>query len=278
MNNNTPFVAQYGVLSHYPAPNRTEHVHIGIVVFLPHGEVRVHLGQDLKKLRAIDPQANLETTRGWEHDLPSMLNGKSTEEAARWLANFGQWSLSQTLGKFSYRDEADYLQRVQGALRNMVATPARPGRERSDMSRLHLDLKTAFVSKGWLGKDIGNHEIVERYPLGPMTTAEFALRNGVLHVIESLDLRTSNLSAKRSDARSKALTLDMAKRQENTASRYCVVAGIDSPLMDDAKGLLSQYSEHVFTWESAAEMNALMDRLGRATGKPGMALPLPQGL
>lgn len=273
--NGKPFVAQYGVLSHYPAPNRTEHVNIGIVVFLPHGEVRVHLGQDLKKLRAIDPQTNLETARSWEQSLPLMLQGKSTEEAVRFLSNFGQWSLSSQLGRFSYRDDSDYLHRVQMALHSLVSTPPRPGRERGDMSRLHMDLKNTFLAKGWLGKNIGNHEIVERHPLGPMTTAEFALRNGVLHVIESLDLRSNNLSAKRNDARSKALTLDMAKRHEATASRYCVVAGIDSPLINDAKGLLGQYSDEVYTWESVTEMNALMERLGRATGKPGMNIPFP---
>lgn len=268
-----PFIVQYGVLSHYPQRNRTEHVNIGIVVFLDGGMVRVHLAQDLKKLRAADPAVNIETVRSWESGLPRMLAGQSTEQATSFLQNFGQWKLSSTLGRFSYTHEDEYLTRVTNALHSLVSAPPKSARERNDASHLHIDLKTAFAAKGWLGKDIANHEIVERYPLGPMTTAEFALQNGRLHVIETLDLRTSNPSAKRNDARAKALTLDVARRSATNTAGYAVLAGIDSPLIKDAKALLSDYCENVITWESVSEMNELMSRLGAATKKPGLPMP-----
>jgi hypothetical protein len=271
----TNMLAQYGVLSHYPQPNRTEHANIGIVVFLADGSVRVHFGQDLRKLRAMDPQTNLEVVRSWENGLPKMLAGQTTEQAAAFLRQFGQWKLSATLGKFSYADEDSYLARVTQALHSLVSAPLSERRERTEVSRLHLDLKTAFGAKGWLGRNIANHEIVERYPIGPMTTAEFALQNGRLHVIESLDLRTSNPSAKRNDARAKALTLDMARKASKDAARYAILAGIDSPMLPEAKDLMHSYSEHVFTWENPAEMAQLMALLGKATGKPGMPMPLP---
>lgn len=267
-------IAQYGVLSHYPQPNRTEHANIGIVVFLADGSSRVHFGQDLKKLRAMDPQVNIDSVRSWESGLPPLLSGMSPEQAASFLCNFGQWSLSQKLGKLAYFDESEYLARVANALFSLVAAPSKLPRDRSQVSKLHIDLRTTFRAKGWLGSDIQKHQIVERYPIGPMTTAEFALQNGVLHVIESLDLRTSNPSAKRNDARAKALTLDMARKASKTSSRYAVLAGIDSPLLDEAKELMTDYSEEVFTWESVEDMSNLMSILGRATGKPGMAMPL----
>lgn len=269
-------IAHYGVLSHYPQPNRTEHVHIGLVVFLADASVRVHFGQDLKKLRAVDPQVSLDTVRSWENGLPRMLQGYSMEQAAEFLRNFGQWRLSSSLGQFIYRDEEDYLNRVTNALHSLISAPSKPSRERATLSRLHLDLKTAFNTKGWLGKNIQNHEIVERFPIGPMTTAEFALQNGSLHVIESLDLRaSSNPWAKRNDARAKALTLDMTRRLAQKSARYAVLAGVDSPLLREAKALMEDYSDFVFTWENATEMDELMGRLGQATGKPGLPVPLP---
>lgn len=271
----TPKIAHYGVLAHYPQPNRTEHANIGIVVFLADGSVRVHFGQDLKKLRAMDPQTNLEAVRSWESGLPKMLAGQTVEQATAFLRHFGQWKLSSTLGKFAYTDEESYLARVTNALHSLVSAPKSERRERSDASRLHMDLKAAFGAKGWLGRNIDKHEIVERHPIGPMTTAEFALQNGRLHVIESLDLRTSNPSAKRHDARSKALTLDMARKASKTAARYAVLAGIDSPMLKEAQALMEDYSERVFTWENPTNMNQLMDMLGRATGKPGMPIPQP---
>jgi hypothetical protein len=267
------FIAHYGVLSHYPRPHRTEHVHIGLVVFLPDQSVRVHLAEDLKKLRTMDPTTDFEAVRSWETGLPKLLNGMSADRAAAFVRDFGQWSLSEALGSFTFDSEEQYLARVAHALRNLVAAPMKSLRERQDMSRLHVDLKIVFQSKGWLGRDIRNHEIVERHPLGPMTTAEFALQNGRLHVIETLDLRTSNVSAKKSDARSKALTLDMARRAASDSARFAIVAGIDSPLLADAKDLLSGYCDHVLQWENVPDMNGLMSELGTATGKPGLPIP-----
>lgn len=67
----------------------------------------------------------------------------------------------------------------------------------------------------------------------------------------------------------------MARKAAKNPARYSILAGIDSPLMQEAKDLMRDYSEHVLTWESAADMDSLMAMLGKATGKPGMALPLP---
>lgn len=267
------YIAQYGVLSHYPKPHRTEHVHIGIVCFTHEGLVRVHFGDDLKKLRAIDPTVDLEAVRSWEKGLPELVKGMDVANAIQVIRDFGQWTMSETMGRFVYSTEEDYFARVVHALRNLVSAPEKSLRERHEVTRLHIDLKIAFNSKGWLGRDINNHEIVERHPLGPMTTAEFALQNGRLHVIESLDLRTSNLSAKKNDARSKALTLDMARRVAEDSARFAVVAGVDSPLLADARDLLSGYCDHILQWESVHDMNGLFEQLGQATGKPGLQIP-----
>jgi hypothetical protein len=266
-------IAQYGVLSHYPRPHRTEHVHIGIVCFIDEG-LRVHLGEDLKKLRSIDPTVDLEAVRSWELGLPRLTRDMDAEAAASFIRNFGQWTLSSSMGQFSYGSEEEYLVRVAHALRNLVAAPQKSLRERYEVSRLHVDLKIAFNSKGWLGKDILKHEVVERHPLGPMTTAEFAMQNGHLHVIETLDLRTSNAYAKRNDARSKALTLDMARKASGSSARFAIIAGIDSPLLGDAKDLLGGYCETLLQWENARDMDDLFTHIGQVTGKPGLPIPI----
>ena len=266
-------IAQYGVLSHFPHLNRTEHVHIGIVAFLPEGSVRVHFGEDLKKLKAIDPSIKLDIVRSWEDALPRVLSGLSTERATSFLRNFGNWHLSSQLGRFSFSNEDEYHDRVISALQSLVTVTGKVERDVRERSKLHRDLKNVFVRKGWLGKDV-KKEIVERYPLGPMTTAEFAMRNGVLHVIETLDLRTSHPWQRRNDARSKALAFDMARRMESTSSRYAVLSGIGTPLFRDAKALLNDYCQYVINWDDGLEMDGLMEVLGKATGKPGMKLPV----
>ena len=96
----TQRIAQYGVLSHYPSTHRTEHVHIGIVCFVEEG-VRVHFGDDLKKLRSMDPTVELEAVRSWEQGLPQMVRGMDREAAVAFIRDFGQWSLSSSMGQFS---------------------------------------------------------------------------------------------------------------------------------------------------------------------------------
>src|SRR4051812_16768744 len=101
----TKKITQYGVLSHYPRPHRTEHVHIGIVCFLPEGITRVHFGADLKKLRAMDPANDTDAVRSWENGLRQLVAGISEVQAANFIRNFGQWSISDVMGSFVYISE-----------------------------------------------------------------------------------------------------------------------------------------------------------------------------
>lgn len=266
-------LARYGVISHYPHANRTEHVCIGIVVFRHDGEVRAHLGDDLRKLRAIDPRANLEKVRSWEAELPELVRGMSMEAAHQFLQHFGTWRLSEVLGAFRYDSEAQYQVRVQNALLSLVAPTDRPRLQREPKSRLHVDLKDSFQIKGWLGRDIDAHQIVSRYPIGPEVTAEFALKNGRLHVIETLDLRTANTSQKRTEAQAKALAFHMATKVDNDVARYAVMAGIDSPIAKGARNLLAEYADRVYAWENTADMGSLFSTLANAVGRPEIPLP-----
>ena len=269
-------IAKYVTIADYPYPLRSEHVNIGIAVFLPNGNNRIHLGTDLRKVRALYPRARLDVVRQWESELPAMISGLSLEEARQRFVVLGNdWRLGDQVGRFSFESDDDYLHRVRMALANLV-DPVAPRRElRDPTSRLFFDLKRTFEIKGWLGKDIEAHQIVPRFPVGPEVTAEFALKNGRLHVIESLDLRVSNTSAKRQEAQAKALAFDMARRLDKNAASYAVMAGLSSPIANGTRELLSAYADRVYAWESPADMKDLLTTIGQATGKPEMPLPMP---
>jgi hypothetical protein len=268
------FRAEYVVLSHRPSVNRTEHLHYGILTRSPHGW-RAHVAHDLRKLRAIDPQASADALRDLESRIPQLLHGcQSWEQARLALRAFGIHASEGNHGMIAYASEQDYLRGVQAALASQVLPPARQRPPREATSRLHLDLKRSFAARGWMGRDIWAHQIVERYQLaGQMVTAEFALRNGRLHVLETVDLRTSNPAAKRADVRAKALVMDYAADTEPDSARYAIIAGIDSPVAAEAKTLLQRYATHVLAWESRADMDALMQALATATGKPDLLPP-----
>lgn len=271
----SPPIAQYVVVSHRVAPNRTEHVNIGIATRRPDGRWQAHMHHDLRKLRAVDPSTSPAALRDWADRLPTLLQGQSMEAGVATLRGLGFMVGSGAAGQFLCPDDAAYLRSTETALRSLVAPPpAGKRKERDPVSRLHLDLKASFDARGWMGKDISAHQIVERHPVGPMVTAEFALQNGVLHVLESIDLRTSNPSAKKAEVRSKVLALDMALSVDPNAKRYTVLAGHDSPMASEAASLAKHYSSQVWQWESASDMDAMLSTLAKATGKPMLPVPV----
>lgn len=271
-------VGRYITLACRSAPNRTEHVNVGVLVLDADNRWRVHIASDLRKLRAFDPSTSEEAVRAWEAELPRLLQGCEGDfaQAARTLRAFGYAVANVEPGSFSYHDHDSYVARIADILRAQVAPPAAArDKKREPASRLHHDLRESFKVRGWLGKRIDAHEIVEHYPIGPLVEAEFALRNGVLHVLQTVDLRGGESSTKKREVRAKALTLDMARDVENDAMTYAVMAGADSALADDVQALLQRYSSRVWRWESRHDMDELIDTLGKATGRPSKALPLP---
>ena len=266
--------AEYCILADRPYRNRNEQVNIGLVVFRADG-IRVHLSDNLRKVKAINPRASVEAIHTWANELPAMLAGcQSVASGKAALARWGNdWALDGC-GALAFDTEEQYQHRIQRALDNLVRPAERQKDAREPVSRLHVDLKKSFMLNGWLGKDISQHQIVMRYPIGPEVHAEFALINGRLNVIETIDLRAENLYHKRTELRAKALTLDMAKRaRQGDAACYSILAGENSKIAHDARELLDVYSDHVFTWERASDMNDFMDLIGHATGKPQIPMP-----
>lgn len=264
--------AEYKVISHYPSQLKSEHVYIGVIVFFQDGKTKVHLLDDLRKLKAIDPNANIDIVRSWADSLPKMLEALTKEEKIQFMQNFGSWRISQTGGSFEYETESDYLVRLSVVMDMLSAQKARTVKTREHTSRLHLDVKDQFQIHGWLGKNIAEHEIVTRYELREEVSAEFALKNGSLHVIETLDLRTSNISEKRKEARAKALVLDVAKKIDSKAKTYTVIAGISQSESQGTRSLMGDYSDFLINWESPQEVDLFYHKMADATGKPMLKL------
>lgn len=272
-------VAQFGVLRHQPYPNRSEHVNVGLAVFMPDGTLRLHFAANLRKLKALDPQADIDTLRGWERDLPAMMQGMNVNAMRSMLERFGTLRLSDQIGAFTYRDEHDYARRVAQSLDSLVEPRAKPSVRREPQSRLFIDIKRGFEALGWVSPnpaDIGKHKIIPRYPIAKDegVTAEFALRNGKLHVIETLDFRVSTATAKNIEARSKALVFDLAHDIEGApVMSYVVVAGGQLPEARSAVKLMHRYAENVCHWEDKGDMNGLMNQLSAALGQAPISMP-----
>jgi hypothetical protein len=275
--------APFGVVSHYPHENRSEHINIGIVAWKD-GQPRLHLVNNLRRLAAFDPSVSVSAIRSWEDTLPSFLRSMGLEnqdEQHQFLQNWGRWRFSETLGVISFSDDAEYLRKVAMMLEIVAEPNPKKGEIRESKSRLSMDMKTLFSMNGWLGRkrdDINNHLIVPRYTLSQdeNIVAEFGLRNGRLHVVETIDFRSINHSQKKLEAQSKALVFDMAYELEGKpVAAYAIVAGaIQNKDSAHSVKLLNRYADHVIDWEDKTGIANFMSMMSKATGREQIDLPI----
>lgn len=274
-------IAHFSVLRHQPYPQRTEHVNIGIAAFLSDGTVRVRLASNLRKLRALDPRASMSAARSQEEHLRKMLEELRADGGDAMNLSIGPWRLGGATGTFCYQSEHEIERSIEWALRESCdpRDGARP-LDRPAVSRLYTDLKRTFSANGWLGKrpeQIADHLIIPRYSIIPEEglVADFALRNGSLHVLEALDLRgvEANIAAKRTEGQAKAMVLTSAQLADASAKTYAVVAGSNDSRAAGTMRLLERLADDIYAWESGDDMSKLFDRLSAAMGRQSMPLP-----
>jgi hypothetical protein len=274
--------AKYAIMRLQPYQGRSEHVNIGIVVWSDDmNEPRLYLLNNLKKVVAFYPRANLETLRSWERDLAEHLHSFGShdfESQHRALQSFGTLLASDKLGSFCFDSVEAYHNQVAQALA-LVAEPAmRRNQIREPISRLFVDLKLQFSFHGWMGKqasDINKNLIVPRYtlPTDEQLVAEFAIKNDVLHVVETLDLRTGISSSKKMEAQGKAFLMSIAKSIEDKdipkSSTYMVVAGAygDSK-SKQITSIINRHSDIVIEWEDKQSIESFMALMAKATNTP----------
>ena len=266
------------LISYHPYPNRDERCTIGALVFDAEDKARLHLASNLRKLRAIDPSCDTESVRENLREIADHFN----ESSSAWNAfksGFGAFRFSENPGTFIYRDLTDYDKQVHSLL-SLMAEPRKHElvKERKEKSRLYLELKKTFDHFGWLAKnleEINNHKVVTHYPvsLQEQLFAEFAMKNGKLHVVETIDFRAGVPSAKRLEAQGKALVMDFAKDINENTVCTAIVASADYSEIKPSISVLNKYADRVISFNSTADMNEFFGDWGRLIGKP--LLPIP---
>lgn len=270
--------SKFWVISYQPNVIRTEHLHIGVVA-LKGEEYVVRLASNLKKLRAFDARITMKAVRDQEVSLGAFIKTMGGVEATQSIGLLGAWQFTDETGEFQYHDdnETSFNEGVQWALKTTCEPiAARPEIDRAPKSRLYLDLKESFKVSGLLGQHINEHKLVSRHALKAEEDlyADFALKNSVMHYIETVDFRSvSNLSAKRTEAQSKALVLSVANAEDATAISYAVVAGAENEQAKSSVKLLERFSDELYIYESSSDMNRFIEKMHKFTGVPQLSFP-----
>ncbi len=274
------------LLEYRPYPMRNECCAIGFLALLPDGDVRMHLAENLRKVKHMHPACDLQELRERLDALARELRDDRELLALYLSSPVGPLAVCPAGGAIRFESEDEYQMGVQWTLAYMVnPTASKARRERPATSRLFVELKTFFAGMGWLagmGDDIRAHRIVPRYSLSQEegVSVDFALLNSSMHYLQTADFRTvSNVSQKRQEVQSKWFALGLAPQllpaemAAHGIRRYAVVAGTDTDEGRKAMKVAVRVSDNIFAAESHQDMEELAGLYAEAMGQDPLVIP-----
>lgn len=269
----TPFT----VLRVQPDRMRGESVNIGLVVFLPGGAVMARVEADMARLRALDANLpRLPILQDLAQDIEARISALPTRDMQQLMLRdfYAPVRADEHLGSLEADTPEALEEHIEGMMNRLVRKPALTVRESAQRprkpSKLDSQMKAWFKGAKLLGRhmdDLARHRIVESYPVAVDADAyaDFAFKNGALHVIETLDLRGADhlTPGLRNTAAFKGVVLDMARDVVGEGKRIGVVAAADYATMKGAVRLFERNADELFSLDSPADRQRLADLLAR---------------
>ncbi len=245
----------YSIIRVEPDPRRGERVNVGVVVF-KNGELDIRV-VETKKAAAI-------ASRDWDNHIQQFSSflrenaslAEGPKELVQLMGALGsQISLTNT-GWFDARGDDAYEKEVSRIITTLIKRQAQPRRPRDSgiASKIAAEFKTAQILAA-KGEDIKSGNVVRNYVVdeGAGLKADFALKNGCLHLAETVDLTTAHPHF--GTAAGAAVTLDKARKLNNGAKAYGVYAVAESRRAEvkEHLSILGDYSDDIFNWNDRDE-------------------------
>jgi hypothetical protein len=184
---------KFAIIRLAPDDARDERINIGALVLAEHG-LDVRISRRLEKARvlsaALDTGLLRELVDNLKHlDERFRESGVEGDERLRMISRIGPLCLSE-VGTFIAEDMNIYEDRIASLFKAMVDPEPAPFRFREKRSKLFTQMKTLFRQERVLankGEDLDSHRIVPSYELAEGLVADLVLRNGAMHVVETID-------------------------------------------------------------------------------------------
>jgi hypothetical protein len=285
-----PKTVPYTLLQARGVESRSDELmNVGIVLHLP-GEPLVALSEDTTRLRALHPDYAALNMAGRAQGLQSALRelGANTtadrQHSLLWLVARPFTPAGEAPALATLAD--DPSQTLAELMQWLVLPPGRTlrpirGEAQKRPTRLVHEIRTWLRSaKAFSAKvdDISRGKVVANYPIDPSADlfADFAVLNGKLNAIETLDLRGVDrlTPTLRGDAALKGVTLDEA-RQKMDGRRVVVLSATDYGVARPAIQLISRYADDVWDMHNPTERQKLAEFIAGALhrdGLPGLQL------
>lgn len=265
-------VFKYAILMAIPNPRRGERVNVGLVVFLNDRlDVRITDAAKIGALAGGDWKSYMDDVSA---RLRSFESGEAAEAAFRLLdKRIDPIVVSSEFAAFSIDGLEQYEVRVREILETLVVRPKQE--QKKSETRINTEISKQFKIARILAKSnetINDHRVVRDFYISKEEEliADFAVKNGAMHVTATLDLRKSNTRI--DEAALKAVTLDKAKskfrRRAGGVKRYGVYAAGDAEQCAPHIKLLRDYSDHVYNWSDHNQRDAYVGLIMKAAAAP----------
>ncbi|USE78867.1 DUF3037 domain-containing protein [Cupriavidus gilardii] len=274
---------KFSVLRVIPNAVRGERVNVGLSTVDPSSTVRIHLHVNRDRLRALDPNLTAIDWENWAEQAETLLNSLPESARTQWLCTgLAPVIADKEFGWFKASQDG-YDTMVDQLLERLVLKPRKVAeRRKSGRQATHLQaqLRNWFKAEKIMGKsmdDLSRHRIVEEFPVSIETDsfADFAFKNGALHIMETLDLRhVDHLTARlRNQAAFKSVVLDQARDVVGDGKCIAIVAATDYQAVKPALRMIERNADEVLSIDSPQDVERLATRLSEALHLPNLLVP-----
>lgn len=201
-------------------PARGERLNLGLLIFDENG-LDIRIGRRLEKVRAISTALDPNEIRERLLELASIdellrsqgiLEGSARRNA---LNDLGFVDLSET-AEIDSSNAAIYETMIQSLMVNIIEPEQSKVKAAPKRSRLLSVVKDALKRERILareGDDLSQHRVVPNVQLAEGLVADLVLKNGSMHVVETIDASSPDLSPRKivTDIALSALILEQAR-------------------------------------------------------------------
>lgn len=264
---------KYVLLRAIPDAIRGEQINVGLVAFFP-TKCRIYIGVEPWRLRALNPNLDSILLGNWVSDLEAMLNSLSTFEDQMFFLSGGFGAIKSDAAASTIFaetiEDADHI--ALDLIAQLVTTPARVlSADRSTRAKPKTKLQSQL--KSWFRQaqlysprltDLSKGRVVSGYPVDVADDlyADFALKNGAVHVIEAIDLRGIERLSKsvRGEAGLTAVLFDQARKSLSAETRCVAITTADDySIVKPVLGLIARYADDMIAIESAHDRQRFSD-------------------
>ncbi len=261
---------RYAVLRVTPDKMRGEIVNVGVIVISPNGDLDIVLPERHKKAVALDASLEQPVIQEMANQICKLADFDSNPAKKEKLIEMACSDILRcsAFAEFKVDRPENYHRRIDDLLQLLVNPVTR--KRQAKTQRIATKVKSIFEDHEILGSidDIDNHLVVPNYPIDALRglKADFALKNGCMHITQTIDMNTSDHAQKHAQAALDAVTLDKALNIFGDDTRRYVVysATRKNQTVDQTLKLLGDHADNMFNLESADDTNAYVELIQAA--------------